>query len=77
MPNVVGRNLQDAQDAIHAAGIAYFGTSQDATGRNRPHGLDLFWKVCGQTPRPGQSVPKSVVPNFSVVHTDEPCPKSS
>lgn len=74
MPNVVGRNMQDAQDALHAAGIVFFATSRDATGRNRPHGLDLFWKVCSQTPRPGQLVPHGVVPNFGVVHTNEPCP---
>jgi hypothetical protein len=74
MPNLVGRNLQDAQDALRAAGVVFFATTHDATGRNRPRTLDLFWKVCSQTPRTGQPVPKGVVPDVGIVATDEPCP---
>ena len=74
MPNLVGRNLQDAQDALHAAGVVFFATSHDATGNNRPQLVDVGWKVCSQTPRPGQVVPKGVVPDVGVVTVKESCP---
>jgi PASTA domain-containing protein len=74
MPNLVGRNLQDAQDALHAAGIAFFATSHDATGRNRARLLDLTWKVCSQRPAAGQLVSKGTVPDVGVVQLTESCP---
>ncbi|MFE0748599.1 PASTA domain-containing protein [Gordonia sp. NPDC058843] len=54
MPNVVCMNLQDAQNAIQAAGV-FFSRSEDATGRGRSQMVDSNWIVVGQTPSPGAS----------------------
>jgi hypothetical protein len=50
MPDSVGRNLEDAQDAIQAltGNAIFFTKSHDATGRGRHQILDRDWKVCGQ-----------------------------
>src|SRR6266496_3391473 len=53
MPDLVGRNLQDAQDALQAADIAFFSRSHDVTSAHRHQILDRDWKVCDQTPRAG------------------------
>ncbi len=52
MPNVVCLNLQDAQNAIQAAGV-FFSRSSDATGRDRSQLVDRNWIVVGQNPSPG------------------------
>jgi hypothetical protein len=74
MPNLVGRNLQAAQDALQAAGIALFSRSHDLTGQGRKQVLDRDWKVCDETPHAGQPVPASAVPDFGVVKLTESCP---
>jgi len=74
MPNVVGRNLQDAQDALQAAGVGLLSQSHDATGQGRHQVLDRNWQVCDQKPKAGQPVPADVLPDLGVVRVTETCP---
>ncbi|WP_232661454.1 PASTA domain-containing protein [Pseudonocardia sp. TRM90224] len=75
MPDVVGMNLQAAQDHLQA--VTGFGvplsTSTDATGQGRAQILDRNWVVCAQTPAAGTRITTGVVPDFKVVKTDERC----
>jgi len=52
MPNVVGMNLQAAQDLIQTTGV-FFSKSVDCTGRDRMQILDRDWQVVSQTPAAG------------------------
>lgn len=52
MPDVVGMNLQGAQDKIQSLGV-FFSRSEDASGAGRAQVLDRNWIVVGQTPEPG------------------------
>lgn len=52
MPNVVGMNLQVAQDKIQTLGI-FYSRSEDATGAGRAQMLDMNWIVVRQSPQPG------------------------
>ena len=52
MPDVVGMNLQAAQDHIQSLGV-FFSRSEDATGASRAQVLDRNWVVVAQTPEPG------------------------
>lgn len=47
MPNVVGMNLQDAQDTIQDAGV-FFSRSYDCTGADRSQIIDSNWLVITQ-----------------------------
>jgi hypothetical protein len=47
MPNVVGLNLQDAQDSIQDAGV-FFSRSYDCTGAGRSQIVDSNWLVITQ-----------------------------
>lgn len=51
MPNLVGMNLQAAQDSIQALGV--LSRSENATGAVRMQILDRDRVVVGQTPEPG------------------------
>ncbi len=77
MPDLIGNNLQDAQDAIQALTdyeIFYSG-STDLTGRGRMQILDANWQVCTSTPPPGASITKDTPIDFGVVRIDtENCP---
>ena len=55
VPNVVGKDLQFAQDTMQAAGL-YNLTSHDSTGQARLQVLDRNWVVTDQTPAAGSSV---------------------
>ena len=55
VPNVVGRDLQLAQDTLQAAGL-YHLTSHDSTGQGRSQVLDRNWMVTDQTPPAGSKV---------------------
>ena len=55
MPNVVGKDLQLAQDTMQAAGL-YKLTSHDSTGQARLQVLDRNWLVTDQTPAAGSRV---------------------
>ncbi|MFH9955959.1 PASTA domain-containing protein [Streptomyces roseolus] len=72
LPNMVGSDLQLAQDTAQAAGF-YGLASVDATGQGRMQVLDRNWVVCSQTPAPGQH-PTDVTVTFLVVKDDEVCP---
>lgn len=54
MPNLVGENLQDAQNAIQALGV-FFSISHDMLG-SRSQVLDSNWKVCEQDPAAGTKI---------------------
>ncbi|GGT44673.1 hypothetical protein GCM10010271_55920 [Streptomyces kurssanovii] len=72
LPDMVGKGLQSAQDEAQAAGF-YALTSHDALGRGRNQVLDRGWKVCGQTPAPGQH-PTDTKVDFGTVKLEEDCP---
>jgi hypothetical protein len=75
MPNVIGMNLQGAQDHLQAVtdyGVA-ISTSTDATGQGRQQILDRNWTVCKQTPAAGSTLTSGDVPDFVVVKDDESC----
>lgn len=55
VPNVVGKDLQLAQDTMQAAGL-YNLTSHDSTGQGRLQVLDRNWVVTDQTPAAGSRV---------------------
>lgn len=55
VPNVVGKDLQFAQDTMQAAGL-YHLTSHDSTGQARSQVLDRNWQVTDQTPPAGSTV---------------------
>ncbi|WP_420120623.1 PASTA domain-containing protein [Nakamurella sp.] len=52
MPDVVGMNLQAAQDKIQTLGV-FFSRSEDATGAGRAQVIDRNWVVVSQSPEPG------------------------
>lgn len=70
MPNVVCMVLQDAQDAIQAAGV-FFSRSTDATGQGRFQVDDRNWIVTAQTPAPGTPIGENDAV-LSVVKLEEP-----
>ncbi|MEV5594496.1 hypothetical protein [Streptomyces sp. NPDC052496] len=72
LPDMVGKGLQSAQDAAQAAGFRLL-RSHDALGRGRMQAFDRNWKVCSQTPRPGQADTTKTV-DFGAVKLDESCP---
>ena len=55
LPNVVGLNLQDGQNAMQTAGF-YLLDDKDATGQNRFQIYDRNWVVTEQDPAAGQEV---------------------
>jgi hypothetical protein len=75
MPNLVGRNLQEAQDAIQelTAFEIPITTSHDATGAGREQLLDRNWKVCSQNIAAGAEISSTSRIDFGAVRTDERC----
>ncbi len=55
MPDVVCRNLQDAQNEIQRSGVL-LSFSEDATGAGRNQVVDSNWLVVRQTPAPGAPI---------------------
>lgn len=55
VPNVVGKDLQTAQDTMQAAGL-YGLTSHDSTGLERTQLVDSNWVVTDQSPKGGTKV---------------------
>ena len=55
MPDVVGMNLQAAQNLIQEAGV-FLSRSEDATGAGRMQVNDSNWVVVAQTPAPGELI---------------------
>ncbi|GAA2989598.1 PASTA domain-containing protein [Actinokineospora diospyrosa] len=58
VPNVVGVDHQDAQNALQKAGFYYL-TEEDATGQGRQLVVDHNWVVVEQIPAAGKVVPQS------------------
>ena len=76
MPNLVGSNLQAAQDQIQeVAGNPLFITlSHDATGHGRNQVIDSNWKVCSQNVAPGTPFTDTTKIDFGAVKLAEKCP---
>ena len=71
VPDVVGKNHQEAQDALQAAGF-YRLDEQDATGQGRNLVLDRNWVVVEQEPKGGTVLdPKQRVLLRSKKYTDD------
>ncbi|MBM7771155.1 beta-lactam-binding protein with PASTA domain [Actinokineospora baliensis] len=58
VPNVVGMDHQDAQNAMQKAGFYYL-TEEDATGQGRQLLVDHNWVVVEQIPAAGKVAPQS------------------
>ena len=75
MPNLVGSNLQEAQNAIQE--LTDFEipitTSHDETGAGREQLLDRNWKVCTQNVAAGEEISSTSRIDFGTVRTDERC----
>lgn len=76
MPNLIGRDLQAAQDAIQALTNfeITFSTSTDLTGDGRAQIVDRNWQVCSSTPAPGAELTEITPVDFGVVRDSEVCP---
>jgi hypothetical protein len=72
LPDLVGKGLQAAQDTAQETGFHNL-TSHDATGRARMQLSDRSWKVCFQTPAPGEQ-PVTGKVDFGTVKLEEECP---
>lgn len=76
MPDLVGSNLQSAQDQIQR--LTHYGIaitfSHDATGGGRHQIVDTNWKVCSQNVAPGSTIDRSTRIDFGAVKLDERCP---
>ncbi|MCF2527877.1 hypothetical protein [Yinghuangia soli] len=72
VPQVVGKDLQKARDAVWMAGY-HFIKPHDALGRGRTQLLLSNWQVCDQNPGPGK-VDKDTTVRLGVVRKDEDCP---
>ena len=77
MPNLVGTDLQGAQDAIQSLthGQVWLSTSTDLTGKGRAQIVDRNWTVCNSTPVAGVTFTTATAINFGVVRDTEVCPK--
>lgn len=77
MPNLIGMDLQGAQDAVQSLtrGEVWFSSSTDLTGKGRAQVSDRNWQVCSSTPPPGAKFTVSTKVDFGVVRIDtEKCP---
>ncbi|KUM81051.1 PASTA domain-containing protein [Streptomyces curacoi] len=71
LPDLVGKNLQAAQDEAQAAGF-YVLDDQDASGQNRLQVFDRNWTVCSQEPGAGTH-PTDTLVTLYAVKEDESC----
>ncbi|MGW3654758.1 hypothetical protein ACWD6R_03125 [Streptomyces sp. NPDC005151] len=69
LPNVVGMDLQAAQDTAQAAGF-FLLDDQDASGQGRLQILDRNWTVCSQDPAPGMHPTSGLVTLYAVKDTE-------
>ena len=76
MPNLVGMDLQGAQDAIQSLthDQVWYSGSTDLTGKGRAQIVDRNWTVCSSTPSPGVAFTATTTIDFGVVHDTETCP---
>jgi hypothetical protein len=77
MPNLVGMDLQGAQDAIQSLthDQVWYSGSTDLTGKGRAQIVDRNWTVCTSTPTPGTAFTATTAINFGVVKDTEVCPR--
>lgn len=73
MPDLVGENLQLAQDKLQKLG-SFVLDQQDAAGLDRIQVLDSNWQVCSQRPAPGKTVMTDTVVVLASVKLAEECP---
>jgi hypothetical protein len=75
MPNLVGKDLQGAQDAIQSLthDAVWLSTSRDLTGKGRAQIVDRNWIVCSSTPAPGATFTATTAIDFGVVRDTEVC----
>jgi hypothetical protein len=75
MPNLVGSNLQEAQNAIQS--LTDFEVpvtlSHDETGAGRQQVVDRNWKVCSQNVAAGETITSSTRIDFGAVKVEESC----
>lgn len=77
MPNMIGKDLQGAQDEIQSitGGKVWYSGSTDLTGQDRAQIIDRNWVVCTSTPPPGAPFTTTTEINFGVVKMNgESCP---
>lgn len=77
MPNLIGMDLQGAQDRIQSVsgGAVWFSSSTDLTGQGRAQISDRNWQVCSSTPAPGATFTVDTAIDFGVVRIgSEECP---
>lgn len=77
MPNLIGKDLQGAQDALQSltSDAIWYSHSTDLTGKGRMQIDDRNWVVCTSTPAPGAAITESTKIDFGVVKKDiESCP---
>ena len=77
MPDLIGRDLQAAQDAVQSVtqNPAFYSTSTDLTGQGRAQLMDRNWQVCTSNPPPGATFSAGTPVEFGVVRIDtESCP---
>jgi poly(3-hydroxybutyrate) depolymerase len=77
MPDLIGMDLQGAQDMVQSAtgGEVWFSSSTDLTGQGRAQFSDRNWQVCTSTPPPGATITASTDIDFGVVRVEvEDCP---
>lgn len=76
MPDLIGVDLQGAQDAIQSEsdGAVWYSSSTDLTGQGRAQVVDRNWIVCTSTPAPGATFTTTTTIDFGVVRDTESCP---
>ena len=73
VPDVVGQNLQYAQDTLQALG-SYVMDQEDASGLDRFQIDDSNWQVCSQSPVAGTTIPIDDTVTLWSVKLGEACP---
>lgn len=73
MPDLVGLNLQDAQNHLQDLG-SFLLDQEDATDQGRNQVDDSNWTVCSQDPAPGTVHSKLAIVTLYAVKNDEACP---
>lgn len=76
MPDLIGMNLQDAQDQLQGLG-SYVLDQEDALGYDRTQILDSDWTVCRQSPDPGTTAPLDVTVTLWSAKIGESCDPDS
>jgi hypothetical protein len=71
VPNVVGKNHQDAQDTMQSVGL-YALAEEDATGQGRMLIIDRNWHVVRQSPAAGSRVSENTTITLSSKKYSDP-----